>query len=389
MEKYLPAAIDSLSATSLPKGCKWGLVTNDAALTATNLPVRQKLLGLGYQLSCLFAPEHGINAGLPDGSPVPFQVDKLTGLPVYSLYAGSFSPPGEVLQALDGVLFDLPDVGCRFYTYLWTLTYIMEACAYHQKPLYVFDRANPLGGIMDWAEGPMLDEAACSSFIGRWSIPVRHSCTIGELALYFRRTRLPQLQLEVIPCTGWSRAMHVLKPGNSIFPPSPALQQPQAVMLYPGLGLLEGVYINEGRGTDRPFSSFSAPWLQVGNMLDAISTKGIEGISFEEWKTTPAWGIFAGQQCSGVVCKITNPELFKPVAFGFRLIESLAEVHGPILQPRHYPTVANPTGEFHLDRLTGVRHALKGIVNGTLLPQTKVAGLWQSMVAADLIYGIG
>jgi len=386
MGKYLPAAIDKLSGSSLPKGYKWGLVTNDAAVTADNLPVRQRLLALGYQLSCLFAPEHGLNAGLPDGSPVPFQEDELTGLPVYSLYTGSFSPPQEVVEPLDGILFDLPDVGCRFYTYLWTLTYVMEACVQYHKPLYVLDRANPTGGILDWVEGPWLDEETCSSFIGRWNVPVRHSCTLGELALYFRRTRLPQLQLEVIPCTGWKRGMHVLMPGMAIFPPSPALQHPQAVMLYPGLGLLEGVLVNEGRGTAWSFSSFSAPWLQAGSLLEVILYKGVEGIAFEEIVSKPDWGVYASQECSGIKCQITNPELFRPVAFGITLINSMVELHGAFVQPRLYPTLANPTGQHHLDKLTGVRYAFEAIIDGSLLSQTKVAGHWQTMVAPDLIY---
>ena len=386
MGKYLPAAIDNLSGSCLPKAYKWGLVTNNAAVTVDNLPVRQRLLALGYQLSCLFAPEHGLNAGLPDGSPVPFQQDELTGLPVYSLYAGSFSPPEEVVEPLDGILFDLPDVGCRFYTYLWTLTYIMEACIHYHKPLYVLDRANPTGGMMDWVEGPWLDEKTCSSFIGRWNIPVRHSCTLGELALYFRRTRLPQLHLEVIPCSGWKRSMHVLMPGMAIFPPSPALKHPQAIMLYPGLGLLEGVLVNEGRGTPFSFTSVSAPWLQAGTMLDAFCGKAIEGVLMEEITVMPEWGVYAGQNCSGLKFRIVEPEVFKPVAFGVQLIQIMAKIHGSLLQPRLYPTVANPTGKHHLNRLLGVPNAFDGIVSGNILPETRIARLWQNMVAPDLLY---
>jgi uncharacterized protein YbbC (DUF1343 family) len=123
-------------------------------------------------------------------------------------------------------------------------------------------------------------------------------------------------------------------------------------------------------------------------MLDALKAKGIEGIKFEVWETTPESGVFAGRHCSGIVCNITDPEQFRPVAFGIRLIESLVEIHGSTIEARLYPTVANPTGSNHLDRLTGVSHAFEAIMNGTLLPQTQIALLWESMVAQDLIYSI-
>src|SRR5690606_8412023 len=146
---------------------------------------RKALQDAGFQLVKLFSPEHGLLAVGADGVAQADFVDPLTGLPVVSLYGSKMAPEPQDLESLDAVLFDIPDVGCRFYTYLWTLSYVMEGCARARIPLFVLDRPNPLGGDLSQAEGPMLDEAHCSSFIGRWSIPIRHSCTLGELALYF------------------------------------------------------------------------------------------------------------------------------------------------------------------------------------------------------------
>ncbi|HEY9170955.1 MAG TPA: exo-beta-N-acetylmuramidase NamZ domain-containing protein, partial [Verrucomicrobiae bacterium] len=160
-----------------------GLVTNDAARTALDVRVRSRvaLQGAGFKLIRLFSPEHGLGADTDDGAPVRDGFDPLTGLPVVSLYGNKLRPPRASLADLDAVVFDIPDIGARFYTYIWTLSHVLEACAEAGVPLVVLDRPNPLGGDLAAAEGPILDVARYGSFVGRAAIPIRHSLTAGEL----------------------------------------------------------------------------------------------------------------------------------------------------------------------------------------------------------------
>ena len=211
------------------------------------------MLKNGFTLVKLFSPEHGLTASGADGAFQNNHIDNLTNLPVTSLYGDRLAPAEEDLDDIDIVLFDIPDVGCRFYTYLWTMTHVMESCASFNKQFIVADRPNPIGGNMLQAEGPMLDEENCSSFIGRWSIPVRHSCTLGELAKYFAGTKIKSLQLEVIPAGNWQRNQIADDSGLKFIPTSPAIQSLNTALLYPGMGLLEGINVNEGRGTDKAF----------------------------------------------------------------------------------------------------------------------------------------
>lgn len=170
------------------------LVCNAASVTNYGVATRIALLKKGFKIVRLFTPEHGLNAAGVDGQYQADGIDSKTGVPITSLYGNNFAPKREDFEGVDLVVFDLPDIGCRFYTYLWTMTYIMEACNAFGLPLIIADRPNPIGGDLSQAEGPFLDEQNCSSFIGRWSIPIRHSCTLGELARYFKAKEMPSLQ---------------------------------------------------------------------------------------------------------------------------------------------------------------------------------------------------
>ena len=161
-----------LQISPIWKNKRIGLVTNIAAVTNNNLPTREALLKNNFTISKLFSPEHGLDIVGADGHEIKDGIDELTGLPIISLYSNKLAPTKEDLEDIDIILFDIPDIGSRFYTYLWTMTYVMEACALHNKPLVILDRPNPIGGDINKAEGPMLDEINCPSFIGRWDIPV-------------------------------------------------------------------------------------------------------------------------------------------------------------------------------------------------------------------------
>jgi uncharacterized protein YbbC (DUF1343 family) len=385
MQTNLVQGIDAFLRKNTYAGKRLGLVTNEAARTQAGIPSRKALLKAGCNLARLFSPEHGLDVTHADGSKVEDQTDLLTGLPVVSLYGNRLKPGPETLQDLDAVLFDIPDVGCRFYTYLWTMTYMMETCTEAGVPFVLLDRPNPIGGAMWQCEGPMLDETRCSSFIGRWNMPIRHGCTPGELAQFFRATRLQNLQLEVIPCEGWNRNYSFLETNHPFTPTSPAIRNAETALLYPGTGLLEGINVNEGRGTAFAFKQTGSPWIDAEKWKQAMDDLLMNGVSIETLTFKPDWGLYAGEACNGLRFKVTDPVKFRPVGFGLQLIIQLMNTHGEKVQPRNYPTVANPTGENHLDRLLGIAGAFSALKNRKL-PEVNVNASWEKMVGPYLLY---
>lgn len=330
------------------------LVTNQAATTATYIPSRQALLKVGFNLIKLFSPEHGLEAIGDDGKLMPNGIDALTGLPIVSLYGDKLRPSAADLADVDAVIVDLPDVGCRFYTYLWTLTHVMEACALLQKPLLLLDRPNPLSGRLGLAEGPMLDEDRCSSFIGRWHMPLRHSCTAGELATYWQQQRLPLLNLTVIKVEGWHRDTFSRDWQSSFVPTSPAMVSAEAALLYPGLGLLEATNLSEGRGTATPFQLAGAPWLNANQLVSRFNELGLSGVVGRVITFTPQSGNYAGQLCRGVMFHVTDATSFKPVSAGLLFIKLVYDHHPTQFEWAAYPTYVNPSGKHHLDKLLGI-----------------------------------
>ncbi len=368
------------------KELRAALVTNQAATTHTGEFSRVALLESGFRIRKLFSPEHGLMALGEDGAGQPDTTDPLTRLPVISLYGDHLQPAADELAGIDVVLFDIPDAGCRFYTYLWTLTHVMEACAATGKTLVVLDRPNPISGDPDKAEGPMLDEEHCSSFIGRWNIPVRHSCTLGELAGYFAATRVKTLQLEVIKIKNWNRAQTAGEAGWLFIPTSPAITESETALLYPGMGLLEGVNVNEGRGTPAPFKMFGAPWIQAEEMAAAFRDLLLPGINGTACHYIPGSGIYAGEKCGGLKWTITDSSAFLPVHTGLCLLQLVKKMYPGELKERLYPTVANPSGKGHLDRLTGVRDSFMKIENGELIKAGRETGHWKQTISPFLLY---
>lgn len=363
-----------------------GLVTNHAACTTNFIPSRKALLEAGFHIVKLFSPEHGLDTTGADGHEMQGGTDPLTGLPVISLYGRKLAPAKEDLSDIDLVLFDIPDVGCRFYTYLWTMTHVMEACASYDKPLIIADRPNPLSGRLDLAEGPLLDEAHCSSFIGRWKIPVRHSCTLGELAAYFCAEQLrvgrndgvycaslplsdaaPQdggtgASLTIIPCRNWRRPMFYPEWNTSFVPTSPAIPTFESALLFPGLGLLEATNISEGRGTATPFRMAGAPWMdevRTAAIFNATLSNSAmpSGVTARPVVFTPTEGKFARQKCRGIMLHVSDPTVFRPVMTGWLLIRIIKGLHPDSFAWAPYPTFVNRAGARHLDLLTGLPDA--------------------------------
>jgi uncharacterized protein YbbC (DUF1343 family) len=284
------------------------------------------------------------------------------------------------------VLFDIPDVGCRFYTYLWTMTYVMEACALHNKPLVILDRPNPIGADIDKAEGPTLDEKYCSSFIGRWNIPVRHSCTLGELATFFAATRIKNLNLDIIKVQNWNRNKIAAEAGWNFVPTSPAIPDIETALLYPGMGLLEGIIVNEGRGTNSPFKIIGAPWIDAVQLNTTFNNLQLPGIKSMAISFTPAWGMYPGEVCKGLQFSITDTRCSRPVETGLQLLQLIISLYPKECKERLYPTVPNPTGGGHLDKLTGVYHAFEKIKKGELLSTKLKPTDWKEIIQPYLLY---
>jgi len=373
-----------LKGKTLRKAIAIGLVTNQVALTTDGIPSRLAMLKAKMPLVRLFSPEHGLSATGADGFRQDDGIDELTGLPVISLYGEKLAPRPADLAGLDVILFDIPDVGCRFYTYLWTMTHVMESCVAAKIPFVVLDRPNPTGLNLRLSEGPFLDEQLCSSFIGRWKIPLRHCCTLGELARYFQATRMPGLQLEVITVQGYQRT-DIVTLQDPFAPTSPAIRDLAAALCYPGTGLAEGVNLQEGRETPFSFRTMAAPWLNTELLLSELEKERLPGIHFLKCRFTANGPPYAGSVCEGLEWVVTDTQQFRPVHTGWTLLQMIHRTHPGKLEPRAYPTVANPTGLGHLDRLTGVPAAFDLISLEKDLPLS-IDAEWEDQIKPFLLY---
>lgn len=370
-----------------------GLVTNDAARTASDprLHSRVALQRAGFELVRLFSPEHGLAASAPDGAAVADGVDPLTNLPVVSLYGEELRPPRESLANLDAVLFDIPDIGARFYTYIWTLSHVLEAFAEAGVPLVVLDRPNPLGGDLAAAEGPILDVEKCGSFIGRAAIPIRHSLTVGELAQLWNAEWRLNAKLHVIPCEGWRRAMHWPDTGLPFVPTSPAITSYEAALQYPGLCLFEATNLSVGRGTLVPFQAVGAPWLRAAEAATHFNQLSPVGVVARSDAFRPTIPPHVGEACAAVRLEVTDPRVSRPVAAGLMLLASAIALHREKFRWANYPTTANPRGNDHFERLIG-RRGIRGVLEqGTtdirrLVTGWTTVGDWPGRVKPFLLY---
>jgi uncharacterized protein YbbC (DUF1343 family) len=338
-------------------GRRVGLVTNDAATTAAVprplTPTRLALQQAGVNLVALFSPEHGLGAAAEDGATVGDATDPLTRLPVYSLYGATYRPTPAMLAGLDLLLYDIPDIGVRFYTYIWTLSHVLEACAEEGLPLWVLDRPNPLSGNLALAEGPMLDEHNLASFVGRWSMPIRHSLTVGELARLWNAERNLGVDLTVVPTSGWRRSHLWDATGLPFVPTSPAMPSAETVLVYPGACLFEGTNLSEGRGTAAPFRQVGAPWLDGHQVAAAFNEFGLPGVVARGVQFTPAASKFTGELCHGVMLHPLDANAFRPVTAGLHLIVAILRRHEIRFAWLPYPTAAAGAGHGHFDRLIG------------------------------------
>jgi uncharacterized protein YbbC (DUF1343 family) len=304
-------------------GKRIGLITNHTGLAADgtstiDLLHRSDLCKLVFILS----PEHGIRGTLE--SNVQSSVDEATGLPVYSLYGEASRPTAEMLKSIDALVFDIQDIGARFYTYITTMGYCMEEAAKAKIPFYVLDRPNPIGGTQ--VEGPMLD-ADRVSFTGYMPLPVRHGMTVGELARYFNAEKKIGVDLYVIEMKGWHRTQYFWDTGQLWVNPSPNMRSMSAALLYPGICLLEPTNVSVGRGTDRPFEIFGAPWIEPRRLAAEFERFRVAGVKAVPVFFTPKADRYQGKQCGGLSLSVTDPEKLNSVRLGLSVISILHRLY--------------------------------------------------------------
>lgn len=303
------------SQFSLLAGQRVGLITNQTGVASNGISTIKLLKdSSAVQLRALFSPEHGL-AGMLDQTVIGDTVDDGTGLKVFSLYGKTRTPSAAQLAEIDTLVFDIQDIGCRFYTYISTMGMAMRAAAEHAKRFVVLDRPNPIGGVA--VTGPTSD-AGTESFVNFHQMPLRHGMTVGELAKMFKEEmELTQLDLLIVPCHGWHRTEFFDATGLSWINPSPNMRNLNQAILYPGIGLWETTNLSVGRGTDTPFEVLGAPWIDARELAFALNGLAVEGVRFMPRTFTPTSSKYAMQQCQGIQISITNRDTFEPVRCGF------------------------------------------------------------------------
>ncbi|MDX2034819.1 MAG: DUF1343 domain-containing protein [Blastocatellia bacterium] len=302
------------------KGKRVGLITNHTGRDRDgNTTIDLLFKAPEVKLVALFSPEHGIRGAL-DQPNITNSKDEKTGLPIYSLYGETKAPTAEMLSGIDMLLFDIQDIGARFYTYISTMGHALEAAAKNKKTFVVLDRLNPINGLQ--VEGPLADLDKLS-FIAYHPIPVRHGMTVGELAQMFNRERNVNADLQIVRVEDWKRSEWFDETGQTWINPSPNMRSLTQATLYPGVCLLEPTNVSVGRGTDTPFELIGAPWIDGRKLAEALNAANLPGVRFVPVRFTPKSSVHQGVECGGVNLIITEREAFEPVATGVEMAVQL------------------------------------------------------------------
>ncbi len=305
-------------------GRRIGLITNHTGVNRDGISAIQLLHNAAnVDLAVVFSPEHGLEGKL-DVSGIGDTEHAETKTKVYSLYGKTRRPTPEMLEGLDALVFDIQDIGTRFYTYISTMGAAMEEAARHKLEFFVLDRPNPIGGLS--VEGPLLDDGK-QSFVGYHRLPIRHGMTVGELARMFNEELKLNLKLTIVPVEGWSREQLFDVTGLAWINPSPNMRSLTEALVYPGIGLLETTNLSVGRGTETPFEVFGAPWLD-GNMLaEALKGAHTPGVAFEPITFTPQSSKFEGDACGGVRVLVNDRSKLEPVRVGLEVAVQLRRLY--------------------------------------------------------------
>ena len=302
------------------QGLKIGLVTNQTGRNLAGKPTIDVLKeAKGVNLVALFSPEHGIRGEL-DEEGIKDSKDEKTGLPIYSLYQGDRRPKPEQLKDLDAIVYDIQDIGARFYTYTATLRNVLEEAAKLGKPIYVLDRPNPINGTD--VEGALADEDKLS-FIAAHTIPVRYGLTIGELGMMMNKERRIGADVRVVKMENWSRAQWFDETSQVWINPSPNMRSLTEATLYPGIGLLETTNVSVGRGTDTPFEIVGAPWIDAQKLASYLNSRNIGGVRFVPVRFKPNASVFKDENCNGINIVIVDRARFNSVRTGIEIAVAL------------------------------------------------------------------
>ncbi|MBO7386068.1 MAG: DUF1343 domain-containing protein [Clostridia bacterium] len=342
--------LDNLSTVKgILKGARLGLMTNPTGVDAS-MRSSIDILNEGFRLSALLDCEHGVRGSVPAGEHIGSFRDEKTGVTVYSCYGASTHLSQVMLDDFDVFVYDIQDAGARFYTFIYSLSDAMEDCARAGKTVVVLDRPNPLGGLT--VQGTLLDEEV-SSFVGRYAIPTRYGLTVGEYARWVKSYLKLELDLHVVPMTGWKRSMRFEDTGLKFVPPSPNLSTLHAARVYPGTCIFEGCNISEGRGTALPFELIGAPFLDAEKLALRMNSLGLEGFYFREAYFTPACSKHAGQQCAGVQIYVTDELKADAPLMGLMLMDEIRAMSGDKFE-----------WTSSIDRLVGTKDYREGRASG-------------------------
>lgn len=366
---------------ALFRSARIGLVTNASGLSPRyGWRGTVEVMASHCNVTALFAPEHGVRGVLGPGEKVSHGVDALSGLPTYSLFedmvfeAGAdgqrtdkaYMPAADMLRDIALLVFDMQDVGSRYFTYASTLFYTMRAAAAAGIPLVVADRPNPLGG--EIVEGCRQDESCCS-FIGLARVPIRHGLTMGELARYYNGAYGLGCDLTVVPMEGWSRDMLWQDCGLPFVKPSPNLPTPESILVYNGTCMLAGTNATEGRGTTTPFTTVGAPYINPLELADALDSLHLDGLRFSPAHFIPTFSKYQGEVCRGVDIHVTSPRAVRAVGLGLHLIRTLQELY-----PHDFAFREPPSGaRWHIDLSTG-----NDTLRTTGKPAAEIFSEWQT-----------
>lgn len=275
-------------------------------------------------LKLLFSPEHGLNANFREGALVDNTIDRKTSLKIYSLYGKQKKPTKEMLKDIDIVCFDIQDVGARFYTYIYTMAYAMQACAENDKTFVVFDRPNPINGNV--VEGFILQEEF-TSFVGLYPITQRHGMTVGELSLMFNKEFGINCNLKVIPIKNWSRSSYFEDLPLVWIPSSPNIPNSNTALVYAGMCLFEGTNLSVGRGTTLPFHYLGAPFINADDLVEKLNNENLKGVKFFPAYFTPSSSIYKDEACEGVYIAVKDKQSFQPVRVAIKIFNIIKKTY--------------------------------------------------------------
>ena len=337
-------------------GLRIGLIANPSSVDSSFRHAREVVANLPeVTLAALFAPEHGFDAVEQDLIEIP---DGEGRIPVYSLYGSTRRPTAAMLDGLDALVFDIQDIGSRYYTYIWTMAHAMEAAAEHGKRIVVLDRPNPIGGAV---EGNLIRDDHLS-FVGLYSLPNRHGMTTGEIAGLLNRHHRIGADLVIVGCQGWTPDQWLDDTGLPFIPPSPNIPTLETAAVYPGACLIEGTNLSEGRGTTRPFELCGAPWVDGFRLAAALGEEELPGVHFRPVRFRPTFHKFANEECGGVMQHVTDRDAYLPWRTGIAILNQIRR-----LWPEDFGW-RPPPYEYELERLPidilagspGIREGIEG-----------------------------